>query len=335
MSVRLAWCLVAVFITGFAVDAEAGAALDSIRDRDRLICGVSADAPGLSRRDAQGRYRGFEADMCRAVAAAVLGSAEKVEFRSIDTIQNLIADPDIDIVFHGLTWTFARESGLNMRFGPVVFYDGQSFLVKRRLGAKTLGQLLGRTVCVQGDSDFMLNLQRAYRDRKMVLKAKPFKTLKAAEEGFFSGECDVLTADATELAAILIGGAPNPDDFMILPDRISKEPLAPLTRRDDDDFFDVVQWTVFALVNAEELGVTAMNVEGMKGSDDPRVRNFLAASSDRAGLKVGWTSALIRAIGNYGEIYDHNFGDMSAAKLDRSLNDQWTRGGLMLAPPFK
>jgi general L-amino acid transport system substrate-binding protein len=335
MSVRLVWCLVAVFIVGVAGEAKAGAALDAIRDRDHLICGVSADAPGLSRRDGQGHYRGFETDMCRAVAAAIVGSAEKVEFRSIDTIQNLIADPDIDIVFHGLTWTFARESGLDMRFGPIVFYDGQSFLVKRKLGAKNLGQLLGRTVCVQGDSDFLLTLQRAYRERKMVLKAKPYKTLKAAEEGFFSGECDVLTADATELAAVMLTGTPNPEDYLILPDRISKEPLAPLTRRDDDDLFDVVQWTFFALVNAEELGVASMNIDEMKGSDDPRVRNFLAASSERAGLKVGWTGALIRAIGNYGEIYDHNFGDMSQVKLDRSLNDLWTRGGLMLAPPFK
>ena len=273
--------------------------------------------------------------MCRAIAAAVLGSAEKVEFHSIDTIQNLIADPDIDIVFHGLTWTFARESGLDVRFGPIVFYDGQSFLVKRKLSAKNLGQLLGRTVCVQGDSDFLLTLQRTYRERKMVLKAKPFKSLKMAEEGFFAGECDVLTADATELAAILIGRTPNPDDFMILPDRISKEPLAPLLRRDDEDFFDVVRWTFFALVGAEELGVTSMNVEQMKSSDDPRVRNLLAVSSERAGLAVGWTGIVLHEIGNYGEIYNHNFGDMSPAKLDRSLNDQWTRRGLMLAPPFR
>lgn len=272
--------------------------------------------------------------MCRAVATAILGSADKVEFRSIDTIDNMMADPDIDLVFHGLTWTFAREMKLDVRFGPVVFYDGQAFMVNRKLGLKNLGQLLGRTVCVQGGSDFLLNLQRAYKKRRMVLKTKLFKTIAAAKEGFFAGECDVLTADASALAAVLISQSPSPDDYMILPDRISKEPLAPLMRRDDDDFFDVVRWAIFAVIDAEELGVTSMNVDEMKGSDDMRVRNFLAAASERAGLEAGWTGEVVRNVGNYGEIYERNLGQGSPAKLDRGIDDLWNRGGVMLAPPF-
>lgn len=328
-------CGIAAFMLLAAVtEARAGATLDTVRDRGRLVCGVAANEPGLSMRDQHGRYAGLEVDMCRAVAAAILGSADKVEFRSIDTIDNMMDDPDIDLVFHGLTITFAREMNRDVRFGPIVFYDGQAFMTNRKLGLKSLSQLLGRTVCVQSDGNAYLNLQRAYKERHMVLKTVLFKTLAETEAAFFAGRCDVLTADASELAAILIGRVKNPNDYQILPDRISKEPLAPLMRRDDDDFADVVRWTVFATIDAEELGITAMNVDEMKKSSDDRVSDFLSAASERAGLSAGWTGIVVRNVGNYGEIYERNLGQNSPARLDRSVDDLWNRGGLMLAPPF-
>jgi general L-amino acid transport system substrate-binding protein len=334
MAGRLVWGIAAFLVAAIVAQAHAGATLDLIRDRGHLTCGAAANEPGLSQRNQRGGYNGLEVDMCRAVAAAILGSADKVEFRSIDTIDNMMDDPDIDLVFHGLTITFAREMNRDVRFGPVVFYDGQAFMINRKLGLKSLSQLLGRTVCVQSDGDALANLQRAYKDRRMVLKTALFKTLPETEAGFFAGSCDVLTADASELAGILIGRIQNPANYQILPDRISKEPLAPLMRRDDDDFADVVRWTVFATIDAEELGITAMSADEMKKSPDPRVRNFFAASSERVGLAPGWAGIVVRNIGNYGEIYERNLGQDSPARLDRSVDDLWSRGGLMLAPPF-
>ena len=249
-------------------------------------------------------------------------------------LRRLIEHGDIDIVFHGLTWTFAREMSRDIQFGPIVFYDGQAFLVKKRLGAKNMGQLLGRTICVQDNSDFLVNLQRAYREKRMVLKTVAEKTPAAAQSAFFTGRCDALTADASALATILAARGVDTDDYVILPDRISKEPLAPIMRRDDDDFADVVRWTFFALVDAEELGITAMNVDKAKVSDDPKVRAFLTEASTRAGLAAGWTAAVIANVGNYGELYERHLGQGTAAHLDRGPNDLWTRGGLMLTPPF-
>lgn len=332
---RFAWIVALASIAMMGVDAHAGPTLDAVRSRGHLTCGVSGDAAGLSLRDGRGRYVGFEADMCRAVAAAIFGVADKTEFRPVDTVERFLADADIDLVFHGLTWTFARETGAGVRFGPVVLYDGQAFLTSKRLGAKTMGQLLGRTVCVKRDSDFQVNLERAYRERKMVLKAVPLGSLAEAEAAFFAGRCDVFTADATELATALIARTPNPESYLILPDRISKEPLAPVMRRDDEEFFDVVRWAIFTLMEAEELGVTTMNVDRMDASDDRRVRNFAAAASDRLGLASGWTAAVVRSIGNYGEVYDRTLGEGSSARLDRGLNDLWSRGGLLYAPPFR
>jgi general L-amino acid transport system substrate-binding protein len=335
MPIRFIGMLAVVLFAAIGIEARAGERLDTIRERGYLTCGVSADAPGLSRRDARGRYNGFEADVCRAVATAIFGSADNTEFRAIDTIRNFLADPGIDLVLHGLTWTFARETESGVRFGPVVLYDGQTFLVNGKLGIKNLRQLSGRTVCVQGGSNFYGNLQRAYRERRMVLKAMALKTFAAAEEAFFAGRCDAFTADATELAAALIGRAPNPDDYAILPDRISKEPLAPLLRRGDEEFFDIVRWTFFALVEAEELGVTARNVDRIKAGDDAQVRDFLSTSSTPLGLGPGWAAAVVRGVGNYGEMFERNLGGGSAARLDRGLNGLWSRGGLLYAPPLR
>jgi general L-amino acid transport system substrate-binding protein len=333
MPTRTAWIAALALAAVIGRDAEAGSTLDSIRARGYLTCGVSADAPGLSRRDAVGRYEGFEADLCRAVAAAIFGVPDAARFRPLATKRQFLADPEVDLVFHGLTWTFARETdGSGVRFGPVVLYDGQAFLVRKRIGVERLDQLRGRTVCVEGGNHFQASLERVDRERGLALDAVPFGTLAAAEAAFFSGACDAVTADATELAAALIARSSNADAYVILPERISKEPLAPLMRRGDEELFDVVRWTVFALIEAEELGITSANVD--EGGGDRRIGAFLAAGSERLGLPQGWTAAVIRGVGNYGEAYERALGRKSAAHLVRGLNELWTRGGLHYAPPF-
>jgi general L-amino acid transport system substrate-binding protein len=336
MPIRSAWILAVAALAVVGADARAGETLDAVRGRGHLTCGVSADAAGLSRRDERGRYNGFEADLCRAVAAAVFGDAAKAQFRAVDTVGSFLADPEIDLVFHGLTWTFSRETGgTGVRFGPVVLYDGQAFMARQRLGAESLSRLRGRTVCVESGGEFAANLERAYGERGMALAAVPFGSLAEAEAAFFAGNCDVLTADSTELAAALIARAPGPDAYVILPDRISREPLAPLLRRGDEDLFDLVRWTIFALLDAEELGVTAASADRMGASEDRRVRGFAAAHSDRLGLPRGWTAAVVRSVGNYGELYERTLGEGSAARLARGQNELWSRGGLLYAPPFR
>jgi general L-amino acid transport system substrate-binding protein len=336
MPTRFAWIAALAFAALVGRDAQAGPTLESIRARGHLSCGVSADAPGLSRLAATGRYDGFEADLCRAVAAAIFGDAETARFRPLATKRQFLADPEIDLVFRGLTWTFARETdGSGVRFGPVVLYDGQAFLVGKRLGVAHLDQLRGRRVCVEGGNHFQARLQRTDRERGLALVAVPFDSLAAAEAAFFTGACDALTADATELAAALIARPASADAYVILPERISKEPLAPLMRRGDEEFFDIVRWTTFALIEAEELGITSANAARASDSDDRRIRAFVTAESKRLGLRPGWTKAVIRSVGNYGEVYDRALGGRGPARLARGLNALWTRGGLLYAPPFR
>jgi general L-amino acid transport system substrate-binding protein len=317
--------------------AHAGAVLDGIRAKGLLTCGVSGDAPGLSSVDGKGRRVGFEADLCRAFAAAVLGDGTKAEFRPIDTIEDFLGDSRIDIVVHGLTWTYGREVGRGLRFGPVVLYDGQAFLVQKALGASSIGDLSGRTICVPGDGAFLQNFERTFHARDIPYKALVLNDLPEAADAFFRArKCAALTADASELAGALIARRAATGRFAVLPDRISKEPLAPVLRRGDGDFFDVVRWTVFALIDAEELGVTSTNVDSARVGGDPRAEALLrGAPGSPLALDRTWVRNVVHAVGNYGEIFDRNLGRQSAADLPRGLNDLWSRGGLMIAPPFR
>jgi general L-amino acid transport system substrate-binding protein len=315
---------------------KAGERLDAVKQRGFLTCGVGANVPGFSQRGANGAWRGFDVDICRSIAAAIFGDATKINFKPIDTVENFLKTPDIDLVLRGLTWTFGREVAGALRFGPIVLYDGQGFLVPKKLGIANPDMLSGKTVCVSTDAGFLTGLRNYFRQHNLTLKAV-VKTRRAeSEDAFLAGECDAMTADASELAEALIGKAPHPDDFVILPQQISKEPLAPLLRKGDDQFFDVVRWAIFALVNAEELGVTSANVARMRTSDDPDVKFFLAAPPmGSAGLHAAWTYSILRDVGNYGEIYERNLGAKSAAKLPRGLSRLWTEGGLLYAPPIR
>ena len=316
--------------------AEAGERLDAIKQRGFLTCGVGANVPGFSQRDARGAWSGFDVDICKAIAAAIFGDAGKLNFKPIDTLVNFVRDPEIDLVLRGLTWTMAREIPGELRYGPILLYDGQGFLVPKSLKIESPAALSGKTICVSTDAAFLTGLRVYFRNRNLTLRAVLKERRAQAEDAFFAGECEAMSADVSELAEAVIGKAPRPDDYAILPQQITKEPLAPLLRKGDDQFFDAVRWAIFALIDAEELGIDTANVERMRGNEDPDVRFFFAAPPAGAPtLNPAWTSAIVKAVGNYGEIYERNLGEKSRAKLPRGLSRLWSAGGLLYAPPIR
>lgn len=324
----LAWLLC------LASPAEAGARLEAIKARGHLVCGVAPNAPGLSAKDAKGAYAGFEPDLCRAIAIAIFG-APKVQFRDASTARAFLEDEGVDVVLRGLSWSFAREANSALRFGPIYLHDGQTFLVRADLRVKTLAALSGKTVCVARETfaDFLPPLQRAFAAKALVLKTSIADTRAEAAALFFSGGCDAFTADATELAEALIAERAAPGRYAILSDEITKEPLAPLLRKGDDQFFDIVRWAIFALIDAEELGLSSKTLDAKREAADPDVAAFLAAASP--GFAPGWTASLVRTLGNYGEIFERHLGAASPARLGRGVNRPWTRGGLLYAPPLR
>jgi general L-amino acid transport system substrate-binding protein len=325
---------IALCLSLCASAADAGARLDAIRARGALTCGLGDNVAGFSRHDGGKNWSGFDVDLCRAMAAAILGDPAKAAFKPIDVLPRFLQSPDIDVVLRGLTWTFGREARSEVRFGPIVLYDGQTFLVPKRLNIQTPDQLSGKLVCVSTDVEFVPQLQAYFRARNLTLRTllKPLRP--QAEDAFFAGECDAMAADASELAEAVIAKAPQPDDFAILPQQITKEPLAPFMRNDDAQFFDAVRWTIFALINAEELGITQANVDQMRASDNIEVRRFFAPPPPGVtSLVPAWTYTIVKSVGNYGEIYERHLGSGSRAKLARGMNRLWRDGGLMYAPP--
>jgi general L-amino acid transport system substrate-binding protein len=245
---------------------------------------------------------------------------------------------EIDILSRNTTWTLQREALSGLLFGPPVFYDGQGFIVPKSLNVKSAKQLSGATVCVSPGTTTELNLADYFRANHMEMKPVSIEVLDQVEDAFIAGRCDVYTNDASALAGMRLTKAPNPDDFVILPERISKEPLAQVVRQGDDQWFDIERWIVFALINAEEKGITQANIDQMMKSDDPEVKRLLGVTPGNGkalGLDEDWAVRAIRAAGNYGEIYERNLGKDSPLKLERGLNDLWSKGGLVYAPPAR
>ena len=325
---------------GTAGSAEAGQTLDNIKSKGVLTCGVNDGTAGFGVADSTGKYVGLDIDVCKAVAAAIFGSPDKIKFVPLSAPQRFTAiqSGEVDILSRNTTWTLGREADLGLLFAPVTFYDGQGFLVKKSLNVKSAKQLSGATVCVQPGTTTELNLADYFRANKMELKPVVIEKLDEVENAFFSGRCDAYTTDASGLAGTRVTKAPKPDDYIILPELISKEPLAPAVRQGDDQFFDIVRWTVFALLQAEEKGINSKNVDDMLKSDDPDIKRFLGVTPGNGkalGLDEKWAYNIVKTIGNYGEIFDRNVGKNSPLKLERGLNDLWTTGGLMYAPPLR
>ncbi len=331
-------------VGGFAATAHAqgsgSATLDAVKARGQLVCGVSGDTAGFSLPDSKGVMQGIDAEICRGIAAAVLGDASKVKFVPLSAQQRFTAlqSGEVDLLARNTTWTLQRDTQLGLNFAPVNYYDGQGFMVPKKLGVKSAKELNGATVCVQPGTTTELNLADYFRANKMTFKPVVIEKLEEVENAYFSGRCDVYTTDRSGLAATRISKAPNPDDQVILPEVISKEPLAPAVRHGDDEWFDIVKWVQFASIEAEEDGITSANVDEAMKSEDPNVKRLLGTTPGMGkslGLDEKWAYNLIKQVGNYGELFERNVGKGSPLKLDRGLNDLWTRGGLMYAMPVR
>jgi general L-amino acid transport system substrate-binding protein len=322
------------------VTTASAATLDTVKQRGTLVCGVSAGFAGFSAPDSQGNYKGLDVDYCRALAAGVLGDASKVRYVAL-TAQNrftALQSGEIDVLYRNSTQTYLRGTTLGLRQGPVNFYDGQGFVVKKDTGVKDLKGLNGATVCVAQGTTHEVTLGDYGRANGIDWKPLVFDRVDTMYQTFFGGRCDAMTQDASALAGAVATAAPKADDYVVLPQTISKEPLGPFTRNGDEVWSDIITWLHYGLVEAEELGVTQANADEMTKSQTPAIQRLVGTSGDlgsRLGLDNKWMVAAIKAGGNYGEIFERNVGKASPLKLERGLNGTWSKGGLMYAIPFK
>ncbi|BBD76973.1 amino acid ABC transporter substrate-binding protein [Hydrogenophilus thermoluteolus] len=320
--------------------AQAGETMDAIKARGEIRCGVSDGLPGFSYTDQKGVVRGIDADFCRALAAAVFGDANKVKFTPLTAKERFTAlqSGEIDVLSRNTTWTMSRDTGMGMVFpAAVVYYDGQGFLVNKKLGVKSAKELDGATVCIQAGTTTELNLADYFRTHKMQYTPITYDKSDESAKGLEAGRCDVLTSDQSQLYAQRIKMA-NPDQYVVLPEVISKEPLGPVVRPGDHEWFSTVRWTHYAMLIAEELGVTSKNVDEMKKSNNPEIRRLLGVDADfgkAIGLPQDWAYQVIKQVGNYGESFERNVGKGSPLKIERGLNALWTQGGLQYAPPIR
>ena len=311
-----------------------------VQSRRLLNCGVSDRRVGFSYQDAKRRWLGLDADFCRAVAAAVIGDSERVKFVSLSTAARFLAlrSNEIDVLSRNTTWTIGRELGLGVHFVGTLYYDGEGFMVPAQGRAKKLSDLNGSRICVIEGTTTQENLADYFGSRGWKYKPILSKTGDEASKKFFAKHCTAYTADRSELAAVRLSAPGGSQAYVVFPEQISKEPLGPAIKRGDEEWLALVKWIYFATIQAEELGVTSKNADG-KGriKSDPRLAKFLDADGSFAKLlnvKPGWVPRILRAVGNYGEMFERNLGEGSVLKLDRGPNRLWTRGGLMYAPPF-
>src|SRR5882672_11761551 len=325
---------------GLAGVAQAGATLDKVKQAGQISCGVPTGIAGFAAPDSQGRWTGFDVDFCKALSAAIFGSVDKVRYVPLTAQQRFTAlqSGEVDLLSNNTTDTLQRDTALGLNFAPIVFYDGQGFLVPKKLGVKSAKELNGATVCVQPGTTTELNLADYFRANKMEFKPVVIEKQDEVENAYFSGRCDVYTTDRSGLASTRITKAPNPDDQVILPEVISKEPLAPAVRHGDDEWFDIVKWVQFAALETEEKGITSKNVDDMLKTEDPDIKRILGVTPGMGksiGLDEKWAYNIVKLVGNYGEVFDRNVGKDSPLKLERGLNDLWTKGGLMYAMPVR
>ncbi len=319
--------------------ANAATTLESVMDKGHLQCGVTSGLPGFSQPDDKGNWTGLDVDTCRAIAAAVFGDAKAVRFTPLTAKERFTAlqSGEIDVLSRNTTWTLTRDASLGLNFAGVNYYDGQGFLVSKSLGVNDATELDGATVCIQAGTTTELNLADYFRAKGMEFKPLVFDTSEQTVQGFAAGRCDVLTSDRSQLAA-LRSKLNNPDSAKILPNTISKEPLGPVVRQGDDQWFNIVKWVLAAQINAEELGITMANVDDMKKSDNPNVQRLLGTTGDmgaKLGLPADFGYAVVKQVGNYGEMYNRNVGPGTPLDLERGLNALWTEGGIMYAPPVR
>jgi general L-amino acid transport system substrate-binding protein len=324
-----------------AVPAHAGKTLDGIKARGQVVCGVNTGLAGFSAADSNGKWTGLDVDICRAVAAATLGDPEKVKYVPLNAQQRFTAlqSGEVDVLSRNTTFTLTRDASLGLHATVVTYYDGQGFMVPVKSKIKSAKQLKSQTVCVQSGTTTEKNLTDYSKANNLNIKPVVFEKLEAAENAYFTGRCIAYTTDASGLSSTRSKVAKDPNEHLILPELISKEPLGPMVRRGDDEWFAIVKWTIYGLLESEEYGITQANADALKAtSKDPVVQRILGASEDTGkllGLDREWMVRTIKATGNYGEIFERNVGPKSPLGLPRALNNQWNKGGLMYAYPVR
>jgi general L-amino acid transport system substrate-binding protein len=336
----IALALAATAAASFTPAAFAGKTLDAIKARGEVICGVNTGLAGFSQADSNGNWTGLDVDVCRAIAAAVLGDPKKVKWVPLNAQQRFSAlqSREIDVLSRNTTWTLTRDASLGMHFAATTYYDGQGFMVQTKSKIKDAKSLKGQTVCVQSGTTTEKNLTDFSKANNLNIKPVVFEKVEAATGAYFAGRCIAYTTDASGLASVRNKEAKNADEHVILPQLISKEPLGPSVARGDDEWFAIVKWVIYGLLEAEEYDISQSNVDALKTSTDPVVQRILGMSEDTGkllGLDKEWMARAIRATGNYGEIFERNVGPKSALKLPRGANNLWNKGGLMYAPPVR
>lgn len=331
--------LLASILIALPLVARAGQTLDAVKARGYLIAGVHGSLYGFGMPDEKGVWHGLDVDTARAIATAIFGKPDKIKFVTLTTQTRFTAlqSKEIDVLCRNATRTLTRETELGLDFVAVNFYDGQGFMVPKKLGVKSAKELSGASVCVLPGTTTEQNVSDYFRANKLTMRPVVIEQPTELNRAFFSGRCDCLTSDKSQLASIR-ATARDPNDYMILPETISKEPLAPAVRHGDDQWRDIVDFSVLAMIDAEDLGINSKNVDAMLKSNDPNVKRFLGVTPGNGkalGLSENWAYNIVKYVGNYGEVFDRNVGKDSKLQLPRGLNAQWKDGGLMYSPPFK
>jgi general L-amino acid transport system substrate-binding protein len=334
---RIASILALVVI--FAAHSASAQTLKTVKDRGMLNCGSNGTLAGFGLPDAQGNWSGLDVDVCRAVAAAIFNDANKVKFVPLSAKDRFTAlqSGEVDVLARNTTWTSSRDSSLGLNFTGVDYYDGQGFMVRKALKVNSALELNGASVCVQQGTTTELNLSDFFRAHNMQVKTVTFATADEAVKAYDAGRCDAYTTDASGLYAERLRLA-NANDHIVLPEIISKEPLAPAVRHGDDQWFDIVKWALFAMINAEELNITSKNIDEMTKSTNPEIKRFVGTEGnygEQLGLTKDWAVRIVRLVGNYAEAFDRNVGAGSPLKIERGLNKLWNKGGIQYAPPVR
>ncbi len=328
----------ALAYTAFGASAST---LSDVKAKGFIQCGVNTGLLGFAQPDASGNWAGFDVDFCKAVASAVFGDATKVKYTPLSSKDRFTAlqSGEVDLLSRNTTWTINRDTALGLNFRPITYYDGQGFMVRKELNVKSALELSGAAVCVQSGTTTELNLADYFKANNLQYNPVVFDKLEEVNAAYDSGRCDVYTTDQSGLYSLRLT-LKNPDDNVVLPEIISKEPLGPAVRQGDEQWFDIVSWTAYALINAEEFGITQKNVDEMKGSANPDIKRFLGAEQGSTigtdlGLTNDWAYNIIKGVGNYGEVFDRNIGAGSPLKIARGLNALWNKGGIQYAPPVR
>ncbi len=323
----------------WVVSSAHASTLQQVKARGFLQCGVNHGLPGFASSDGNGNWTGMDVDTCRAIAAAVLGDPDKVKYTPLSASKRFEAlrAGQVDILSRNTTWTMTWDTKLGLNFAGVTYYDGQGFIVRKKLGISSALELSGATICIQKGTTSELNVADFFNSKRMPYKLASFEKADETVQAYDGGRCDVFTSDASQLYAMRLG-LTEPDDHMVLPEIISKEPLGPVVRQGDDQWFNLVRWTCFALLNGEELGVSSKNVDDMTQSSNPAIRRLLGRDGDfgkMLGVDNEWAYRIIKTVGNYGEIFDRNVGEGSPLNIARGVNALWSKGGIQYAPPIR